>query len=65
MKDRRDIGTMRETAYAKQLEASDRLRSGQTDPVVLARLRERRSFAEGVEAALLWALGDAGSPFAD
>jgi hypothetical protein len=27
-----------------------------------ARLRDR-SFAEGVEAALLWVLGDAGDPF--
>lgn len=63
MKAKYDIEAMRKTAYAKSLEASDRLRSGQTDPVVLARLRDDRHFAEGVEAALLWALGDAGSPF--
>lgn len=62
MKARHDIETMRETAYAKALEADDRLRLGLIDPDEADRAR---AFAEGVESALLWALSDAGSPFSD
>jgi len=55
-----EIITMRETAYAKQLEAEDRHRIGLIEPGVYERAH---AFAEGVEAGLLWALGHAGSPF--
>lgn len=62
MKARHDIETMRETAYAKSLEADDRLRVGLVEPDTADR---DRAYAQGVEAGLLWALNDAGSPFSD
>lgn len=62
MKDKHEIEAMRETAYAKSLEAVDKLNAGLVNPIVADR---GRSFAEGVEAGLLWALSYAGSPFAD
>lgn len=62
MKAKHEIETMRETAYAKSLEADDRLRLGHIDPDQADR---DRAFAQGVESALLWALSDAGSPFED
>jgi len=62
MKAKHDIETMREAAYAKQLEADDRLLIGDIEPDAADRARY---YAQGVEAALLWALSDAGSPFQD
>ena len=52
MKSRAEIEPMREQAYANQQEAA-------------GTSRQEREFAAGVEAGLLWALGDAGDPFAD
>lgn len=51
MKDKTEIEAMRERAYREQFAAKDR------DD------REAEAYAQGAEAALLWALGDAGNPF--
>lgn len=59
MKTQHEIDAMRETAYAEQLKAKDQRL---TSPLPFASDADER-YAEGVEAALLWVLGDAGSPF--
>lgn len=64
MKNEREIEAKREEAYAAQgwdpkADGSQELAAVPTTDEE----RERVTFAEGVEAALLWALGEAGDPF--
>jgi hypothetical protein len=51
MKDQQTVEQMREQAYREQFMAKDR------------EDYEAKAYAEGVEAALVWALGHAGNPF--